>query len=51
MTMWTPRNVGFETGRSAHYEGPILGAAATVAGGPCIGLWLCQGRSDEPWNV
>jgi len=43
MTMRTPRNVGFETGRSAHYEGPILGAAATVLAGHVSGSGYARG--------
>jgi hypothetical protein len=48
MTIWEARAVGLETGRSAHHEDPMPGAAAMLLAGRAIGFWLdCQGRKKD----
>jgi hypothetical protein len=47
MTMWTPRDVGLETGRSAHHEGPMPGAAAILLAGRSIGFPAMPGEEND----
>jgi len=51
MAIWTPRAVGLESGRSAHYEGLMPGAAAIVLAGRAVRLWLYARGGRKTWNV